>query len=253
MTSSYDFFDYINYWKGRSYEDNCERIALEKFFRKIKKRNSLIDIGGGFGRLSTSYVCLFDDCLVIDPSEKQLENGRCIFKNFSNLVFKKDSLPNLTIPDKSFEVALLIRVLHHIKDPTPSFKEINRILKNDGYFILEFANKIHFVSKFYSFFKGKRKSLRDLEPVDRSSKKYIEENKIVFVNHHPQKILSDLEICGFLVTDILSVSNLRCKSLKKIVPKMILLFFENILQESLSSLCFGPSIFILARKVDNII
>lgn len=250
MTSSYDFFDYISYWKGRSYEDNCERIALEKFFQKINNKNTLIDIGGGFGRLSTSYVCLFKECLVIDPSEKQIENGRSIFKNFNNLVFKKDYLPNLTISDKSFNVALLIRVLHHIKDPTPSFKEINRILKDDGFFILEFANKVHFISKLYGFFTGKWKSLRDLEPIDRRSKKSIEENKITFVNHHPQKISSNLEKCGFSVIDILSVSNLRCKFLKKLVPKKILLFFENILQEKFSNIFFGPSIFVLAQKAN---
>jgi ubiquinone/menaquinone biosynthesis C-methylase UbiE len=248
MSASYDFYDYVSYWKGRSFEDNCERIALEKFFKKIRGKISLADIGGGFGRLATLYQWKFPKNLVIDPSNNLLKIGKKNFKNVKNVFFKQNSLPKLSLKDKSFDVVLLIRVAHHLKTTLPSFKEIHRILNDDGIFILEFANKIHFLSLVKAVFRLDFSFLNDLESVDRRSKESIQSKLITFSNHHPKKIYQDLKESGFEIVEVLSVSNFRSSILKNIIPNKILLWLEDKSQKTLAKFNFGPSIFVFAKK-----
>lgn len=248
MPSSYDFYDYVGYWENRSFEDNCERLALEKLLVKIPEKKILVDIGGGFGRLASSYLPFFKKCLIIDPSVNLLKKGKEIYKREQKISFSLGSLPKLDLGDNSADCALLIRVVHHLKDPLPSFKEINRILKPKGFFIVEFANKIHFLTRLNFYCKGNLLFCRDKKPVDRRSEKSIKEKMITFVNHHPQSIAAKLEQSDFKIKEILSVSNLRSPLLKKILPKRLMLFIESHLQGPLAKVFFGPSIFILAQK-----
>jgi len=248
MSVPYDSFDYPLYWKKRTYENESEKIALWRLLKKIKKRDSLIDIGGGYGRLTSFCSPFFESCLVLEPSEKLIEIGKEKYKNLSNIYFKKGSLPRLPVNSESCDVAMMIRVIHHLPDSLSVFEEICRILKKDGYFILEFANKIHFKERLKALFKGNFSFAGDQTPVDRRSKKSIGENRIIFLNHHPKKIMNDLKMAGFEVIEILSVSNFRSSLLKKILPLRMLLFLEKKSQKSLSKIFFGPSIFFLARK-----
>lgn len=248
MNVPYDSFDYPCFWETRHFEDKCEKIALKKLFRIADERGSIVDIGGGFGRLSTSYAHLFESCTILEPSEKLIEIGREKFKDLPNLSFKKGSLPHLPFESSSFDMALMIRVIHHLADPLPAFIEVNRILKKEGYFVLEVANKIHFLERIKAYLRGDFSFARDLSPREKRSRKSIEEKKIIFLNHHPRRIKEDLLKAGFVVIKTLSVSNFRSPFIKKIVPEKLLLNFEKRLQGPLGNFLFGPSIFILARK-----
>lgn len=245
MPVPYDSFDYQEYWEDRNFEDVCERVALGYFFKKIEQKNSLLDIGGGYGRLTSLYIPLFKNCTILDPSKKLLEIGK---KNFRDLFFVQGSLPKLPFKDNSFNVALMIRVSHHLLDLQPSFKEINRILTDSGFLILEVANKIHFLAIVKSFFSGNFSYFKKLAPVEKRSSSSIKEGKITFVNHHPRKILDDLKKTGFSVVETLSVSNLRSSFIKKFLPKIFLVFLEKKLQKPLGKIFFGPSIFFLVKK-----
>jgi len=248
MPAPYDLYDYLSYWENRSYEDKSERTAIERFFKKIPQKKKLIDIGGGFGRLSSLYAHQFEKCVVLDPSEKNLDTGRRIYSKYANVTFAQGTLPVLHFDEGQFETALMVRVAHHIKELTPSFVEVFRILNKDGFFILEFANKNHFLAVLKAFFKLDFKYLSDLSYVEKRSQKSIKENKITFVNHHPKKVLNDLKKSGFEIIELLSVSNFRNRVIKKIVPSFFLLRLEKITQKPLSKIFFGPSIFVLAKK-----
>lgn len=248
MQSPYDLYDYIDYWKDRSFEDNCERLALEKFFKEIGKRSTLADIGGGFGRMSTSYIKLFEKCYLIDPSEKNLDQAKKTFGKNDHLIFIKGSLPDLPLMRDSVDVVLMIRVIHHLDDPLPSLRDIKRILVSDGYFILEVANKIHFPARLKAYLRGDFSFINNMTSVERRSEQSIKEGKITFINHHPLKVIKDMEDLGFEIIEILSVSNFRSAFLKKIFPQGLLLSLENLVQKPLAKSFFGPSIFILAKK-----
>lgn len=251
MSSSYDFYDYIGYWKNRNFEDNCERIVIEKIFQLIPKKEKLIDVGGGFGRLASTYINYFNNCLIVDPSINLINKGKQLYKG-KNIKFLTGSLPNLPVKDNSYDCAIMVRVIHHIKDPLPAFKEINRILKADGYFVLEFANKINFLARLNALRRRDLQFKYNLESLDRRSETSIKERKISFLNHHPKVILEGLQKSGFQIISIYSVSNLRSTIIKKIVPTRILLKLESIFQNLFAQIFFGPSIFVVTQKINKI-
>lgn len=249
MSVPYDSYDYQKYWEKREYENVCERVALKYLFKKIDRKDSLVDIGGGFGRLTSIYAPLFSQSTIIDPSSNLLQIAKRNLRKYPNVSFVEGSLPKLPFEDETFDVALMIRVIHHVTDSESAIKEAGRIIKRKGYLILETANKIHFMARLKAIFSGNVSYLNDLEPQEKRSPESIREKKIIFVNHHPKKIINDLNKNGFLVKEILSVSNLRSPLIKKVLPLRLSIFLEKKLQIPLAKSFFGPSIFILSQKV----
>jgi len=250
MSAPYDLYDYTAYWQGRTYEDKSERLALKKIFKIVGKKEKFLDIGGGFGRLADLYSDHFSSCTILEPSEKLIEIAKEKLKAKKNVFIKKGGLPDLPFEKDSFDVAMLVRVMHHLTDSLKAINEVARVLKKDGYFILEVANKIHFLARIRSILKGNRSYIKDLSPIDCRSKESIAEDKIIFVDHHPEKILRDLSESGFAIKEILSVSNFRNNFFKKAIPIKVLLFLEDKLQKPLSKCFFGPSIFMFCKKVN---
>jgi ubiquinone/menaquinone biosynthesis C-methylase UbiE len=144
----------------------------------------------------------------------------------------------------SIDLAIMIRVLHHIPDPSAEFNELSRVLAKDGLAILEVANYTHGRNRLRHALQ--RKKL----PIGPVSLKSLEKDKDItpFVNHNPKTIIRQLDQAGLIVERILSVSNLRSTKLKKYMPHSIMLAIEGILQPTLAHGYFGPSVFLLVRK-----
>lgn len=248
MKVPYDSYDYLSYWEDRSFEDCCERVAIEDFLREIGQKETVIDVGGGFGRLSALYSPFFKKCLVVDPSEKLLSIGRELNQKVQNVSFKKGCLPKLPFKAGLFDVALMVRVSHHLPDLSASIKEISRLLNDRGFLILEVANKVHFLARVRAFLAGDFSFSSSLDSVERRSPESIRHRAIAFSNHHPKRIVNELKEAGFSIKKIYSVSNFRSPVFKKIFPARLLTFLEKRLQEPLGGFFFGPSVFILAQK-----
>lgn len=244
MAEPYDSYNYPQFWHGRKYEDQAEKIAIKKFLSRISKKDNLIDIGGGFGRLTEVYASEFGRCVLVDPSDKLLGIARKNLKKFKNIDFKKGRGEDLLAEDNTFDVALMIRLVHHLPEPEKAFREALRVLKPQGYLICEFANKIHFQACLRAWLRLDSSFTRSLKPVGLSTKP----GSIPFLNHHPQAIEKALEKSGFKIIEILSVSNFRHFIFKKFLPLHFLLFLESICHKPLATCYFGPSIFILAQK-----
>jgi ubiquinone/menaquinone biosynthesis C-methylase UbiE len=244
MKTPYDFYDYPQYWQKRDYEDLAEKQALKVFFNQIpaKKGKKIIDIGAGFGRHTPLYAPLFKGAVLLDPSQKLLQEAKKRLKKYSCLTFQLGKAEEMPFDDSQFEVALIIRVIHHLPEPKKAFQEALRVLKPQGYLILEFANKIHFRSRLKAWLKGNFSFNQNLEPSERGR------GDIFFFNHHPKKIEQDLEETGFKIIDCLSVSNFRILFFKRILPLRVILFLSAISQKPLAKCYFGPSIFLLCKK-----
>src|SRR4030042_3104156 len=243
----YDSCRYADFWIGREYEDQSERIALKKFFTHVRERESILDIGGGYGRLATIYSPIFKKSLILDPSEMLLKQGLSNLSHLNNIEFKRGKSDNLSVGQ--FCVVLMVRVAHHLPDLQPTFRQVYTSLQPHGYYILEFANKVHFLAVLKSLFLRNLSYLSNLNSVYIRSEKAKKEGKIIFVNHHPKKVEDLLEKSGFKIIDKLSVSNFRHQIIKKIIPLGILLLLENILQKPLAYFNYGPSIFFLCQTV----
>jgi len=138
----------------------------------------------------------------------------------------------------------VVRVIHHLPDPSAEFAEIARILKPGGYFFFEFANYANFKNRVKHIAKGKK---MPLEPVDIRTDKS-DKSDIPFVNHNPKTVQKQLAHAGLKVEKVLSVSNLRSPKIKKVIPQGGMLAIESLMQSTLAKTYFGPSTVFLVRK-----
>lgn len=253
MAAAYDTYDYPSYWIGREYEHGAEIITIKAFLEKLPKITSIIEIGAGFGRLTPSYIFRANKVILIDPSAKLLKLARKNIKSIK-VKFIQSTIENLNskIRRNSADLVVLVRVLHHINDVDKAFSTVNRILNINGYFILEFANKRHLKATIAQFLKGNLTFPLEIFPEDRRSKKSKREKVLPFINYHPDIIQQKLKENKFEIIEIRSVSNIRSPLMKRLLPTEVCLAIEKNIQKILSAVNFGPSIFILAHKKDNI-
>ena len=253
MSAHYDTYDYPSYWEKREYEHESEIIALKSLLLNIKKIDSIIDIGSGYGRLTQTYLHRGKKIILTDPSLKLLSIAKNTFKNIKKVKYVQSKAETLKgkIKPKSIDLAIIIRVIHHLDNPEKVFKIVNKLIKPGGYLILEFANKRHGKAVFKEMCKGNLTFLLDIFPKDMRSSKSKRKKTIPFTNHHPDSIAKMLTDNGFNIIDKRSVSNIRSTKIKNSISLENLLKIEELLQKPFSYINFGPSIFLLARKKGN--
>ncbi len=254
MPAHYDNYDYPSYWKERKYEHLSEILALRSFLKEIPKIQSLIDIGAGYGRITEEYIYRARKIILTDPSARLLKIAREKFGKKKNIKFIQIGVENLEkkVRKNFFDLVLLIRVLHHIENPDKAFRIINHITKRGGYLIMEYANKSHFKAVIKEFIRGNFTFPIDISPKDIRCPKNIKKKSIPFINYHPDKIEETLKNNGFKIIKKRSVSNFRDPLLKKIFPLEFLIDIEEKIQPFLQKINFGPSIFILAKKIEDV-
>jgi SAM-dependent methyltransferase len=243
-TDHYDdpAYDYSKYWEGREYEHAAEKLAISRLLGGMHFKHA-VDIGGGYGRLTIFLKRFADHVTLAEPSAKQQRFADEFLQGHPDIDRQLLPAHKLAFPDGSVDLALMIRVLHHVPDPTPEFAELSRILHKDGYAVLEVANYLHARNRIRHFVRRKKFAPG---PVDISSQSG---DSTPFVNHNPRTIRRQLAHEGLAVERILSVSNLRSGRLKRLMPKAVMLAIEGVLQPTLAKGFFGPSVFFLVRKV----
>lgn len=250
MPAAYDNYDYPSYWNNRDYEHGSEMEAIKTLLENIPEIKKIIEIGGGFGRLIPSYSFRVKKIFITDPSAKLLSLARKNNKDSKKIKFVQSTLENIpnVVKQKNFDLALMVRVLHHIEDIDSAFETIHKLLDKNGYFILEFANKRHIKATMRHLMCGDITYPMEIHPVDIRSKKSKKAKTLPFINFHPDQIIQCLGNAGFDIIQTLSVSNIRSTFLKRTFPLKFLLDIEKLLQKPLSGIKFGPSVFVLARK-----
>lgn len=237
-------YNYQDYWTGREYEHAAEEMAIKRLLKGMHFTNA-VDVGGGYGRLSKFLTNYTDKVTLAEPSQQQLDIAKIYLQDSPGVERKLLQAAALKMPAGSADLALMVRVLHHLPDPAAEFAEIARVLKPGGTFILEFANDAHFLNRVRYGVRGKRVPK---SPVDIRSEANKKAGEVAFVNHHPKTIIKTLQDAGFEVETALSGSNLRSPRLKKILGKNILLGLEKGMQPLLAPLYFGPSIWLRLKK-----
>lgn len=251
MPAAYDTYNYPNYWEEREYEHKSELIALKFLFGKIKKIRTLVDIGSGFGRLTSVYLHRSKKIILVDPSAKLLKIARQKHKS-KKITYIHSTAENLSakLNKNSADLVLLVRVVHHLHNMDDALATVDKICKKGGYLILEYPNKRHLKAIFSEILNGNFTYALDIFPRDRRSKKSIKKNDLPFMNYHPDFIKDKLKKYGFRVEHSISVSHLRSIYFKNHIPLDALLWMESLLQKYFSWAFLTPSVFILAKKIN---
>lgn len=237
-------YNYLKYWKGRDYEHASEEMAIHRLL-KDKHFKKAVDIGGGYGRLCILLQQYADDVTLAEPSQQQLNIAKDYLEDYPEVHQIKMQADDLKFKDSSVDLVTMIRVMHHLPDPSAEFKELARVLSDNGVLILEMANYAHGRNRLKHALKLKK---LPVEPVDIRSAKNKRDDEVAFVNHNPKTVVKQLAHAGLKVDKVLSVSNLRSTTLKKYVPQSVMLSLETFLQSALAKTYFGPSVFFLVKK-----
>ena len=236
--------NYLQYWEGRQYEHLAEEIAITRLLRGKNFKNA-VDVGGGYGRLCILLENYSDHVTLAEPSQQQLDIAVVFLKSHPEIDRRLMQADDLKFKDGSIDLLTMIRVMHHLPDPSVEFKEIARVLSPEGYAVIEVANYLHIRNRLRHWASRERMPVK---PVDIRSAENRRADEIAFVNHNPATVVRQLEHAGLRVETTLSVSNLRSVRLKRVMPRELMLGAERMLQRPLAHIYFVPSIFFLVRK-----
>jgi len=145
-TKSFDIHtnEYDNWFIKNKYIYQSELNAV-KYFTPSRKVG--LEIGAGTGRFAVSLNIQFG----LDPSDQMIKvaksRGLKVFKGIAE---------QLPIKDEIIDFALMITTVCFVDDLSQSFKEVKRILKPDGSFIIGFVDKNSTLGKEYQ--KKRKKS-----------------------------------------------------------------------------------------------
>lgn len=237
-------YNYLDYWDGRDYEHAAEEMAIKRLLKGRHFKNA-VDIGGGYGRLCILLEQYADKVTLAEPSKQQLEIAKVYLKDHSEIVQKQMQADDLKFKKGTVDLITMIRVMHHLPDPSAEFAQIAKVLDEEGIFILEIANYAHGRNRIKHMLKMQK---LPTEPIDIRSPENKRDDEVAFVNHNPKTVIKQLAHAGLKVDKVLSVSNLRSTALKKVVPQSVMLSAETFLQLALAKAYFGPSVFFLVKK-----
>ena len=132
------FFDSIAEDWGELKSDIFGDFRLNEYIvDQIPFSRTAVDLGCGTGDLLAYLQKVSDRVIGVDKSPKMLEEARKRFLDEkSKIDLRIGEIEHLPLGDREADLAIINMVLHHIPSPLESFKEISRILKPNGYFII---------------------------------------------------------------------------------------------------------------------
>lgn len=244
VISDYNDYDYKKiFWEDtdRAYEDAADRLAIRKLLpRKI---NNFVDIAGGYGRLAKEYLPRAKKATLFDYSASELKQAKEEYGNKLNT--KQGDIYSLPFKDDEFSALIMVRASHHFANMPGVLKELHRILEPGGVAVIEIANKLT-LPKIARYIVGRS----DVNPFSRQPSSLKDLNKSGFFNYHPKYIEQLFQKSGFEIVQVLSVSNFRNPTLKKVFGTKNLINLEKQAQTVLAPVRFAPSIYYKLVKVN---
>jgi SAM-dependent methyltransferase len=226
-----------DFWEGqgREYEDLAERIALRKLLPPAGAR--LVEIGAGFGRLADLYDG-YQEVVLLDYSTSMLRQAQERLGRGGKYIYVAANLYAMPFVDSLFDTTVTVRVLHHVQHIPTALREIQRVLKPGGAYVLEYANKRH-LKAVLRYLLGRQ----SWSPFAPEPYEFVELN----YDFHPAWMAARLRETGFAIGRELAVSSLRLPLLKRLIPPRPLASLDSLLQGPTASLKLAPSVFVQAR------
>ena len=245
VISDYNGYDYKKeFWEkvDREYEDQADRMAIRKLLPK--RMAKFADIGGGYGRLANEYLKRAHKVIIFDYSKSELEQAKEIYGD--KIETRVGDIYKLPFKDGELDGLMMVRVTHHLKDMDKAISELYRVLKPGGVAVIEVANK-RTLPKMARFVTGRSK----VNPFDKKVADYKDISKDGFYNYHPKYVEEIFDKTGFKTEKVLSVSNFRSGTLKKLFGTKNLVKMEDKAQKALAPIRFAPSIYYKLRKPEE--
>jgi ubiquinone/menaquinone biosynthesis C-methylase UbiE len=108
----------------------------------IKPHHSVLDVGGGTGRVAVQMISLAKSTIIADSALKMLREAQK--KGISAINANAEQLP---FENGAFDRIIMVDALHHVADQEQTLNELWRSLKPDGILIIEEPDIDHWFVK----------------------------------------------------------------------------------------------------------
>jgi ubiquinone/menaquinone biosynthesis C-methylase UbiE len=236
----YEGSDYRSrFWlnQGREYEDLAERIAIQRLLPM--PGGCLLEIGTGFGRLVDLYQG-YQHIILLDYSKSLLRQAQArLGRDKRKYTYVAADLYHMPLVDNLVDTVCMVRVIHHVANVPGALRQIQRVIRAQGTFLLEFASKRHLKSIVRYAVRRQNWSPFAAEPVEFAALNF---------DFHPRWMQDNLRQHGFEIERIRTVSRFRIPLLKRIVPSRLLAGLDGVLQWVGQLWQLTPSVFVRARR-----
>ncbi len=122
---------------GKAYNDTRKAdpylLGRMQALLAYKKGQKVLDIGCGTGNYTIALAAAGLEMIGVEPSEQMLETARSRNASLSWHSGRAESIP---LADQSVDAALASLTLHHWTNLVAGFKEVARVLKSGGRFVV---------------------------------------------------------------------------------------------------------------------
>jgi ubiquinone/menaquinone biosynthesis C-methylase UbiE len=185
----YDGIEYKEFWNEASKTrlDELEKKIICKLLPTSGYR--IIDIGCGFGRLSSCYLNRFEQVVMLDGSIELLRQAQVTVGERG--IYIAADANHMPFRPSSFDCAVMIRVFHHMQDSQMILTELQRVIGNGGSLVFNYSNKLSARQLILWMFHPTRENLLSMKPRGLGTE---------LISHHPAYIQQLLKQKEFKLT-----------------------------------------------------
>lgn len=135
-------FERIDYFSEKDELERYLHIKRYELAKKYCKDGNILDLGCGLG-WGTNFLSSKGMVVGVDVDRETIKK-----KDINtNTEFIVSDATNLPFRNKSFDTVVSIENIEHVQDQVKYIREVNRILKNNGVFIISTPNEGNFINK----------------------------------------------------------------------------------------------------------
>jgi ubiquinone/menaquinone biosynthesis C-methylase UbiE len=123
-----------------NYKDNWDdKFFRDEILKKITKDSILLDLGAGAGiKPAINFKGVVQKVIGIDIDPRVVSNPYLDIGHVSNA-------SKIPYPDSTFDIIFSDNVLEHFEYPEIIFREVYRVLKPGGFYLIKTPNKWHYI------------------------------------------------------------------------------------------------------------
>lgn len=137
MDSKTYFKEVANQWDTMRQSFFSEAIREKAYnVADVKEGQLAADIGAGTGFVTEGLLKRGLKVIAVDRSSEMLNQMKQKFNDFKNIDYRQGEAESLPIDSDKVDYVMANMYLHHVDDPLTAIKEMARILKPGGKFVL---------------------------------------------------------------------------------------------------------------------
>jgi len=133
---SEQYFKEGNYKEDKLREESY-KTEIKEIISIVEKRGKFLDVGAAYGKFLSLLPNTFEK-EGLEYSKDAVESGKKMF----DVNLKQGTLPETDFKEKIFDVVHLRGVIEHLPDPNSNIKKSHKILKDNGWLILNIVPNI---------------------------------------------------------------------------------------------------------------